>query len=75
MESVQCLEDMPGVTITQQLCLPPVEAVAQHLVALTRATRVYTVFVASDVEGEKHELQQKLGRRVIVSSKGCYYRP
>ena len=67
MESVQCLEDMPGVSITQHLCLPPVDVVAQHLIALTRETRVYTVFVASDVEGEKHELQQKLGRKVLLN--------
>lgn len=64
MESGQCLEDMPGAKITSDLCLPPVDFVARYLIALTREMRIYNVFVASDVEGEKHGLQQQLGRRV-----------
>ena len=64
MESVQCLEDMPGAKITQDLCIPPVDFVSRYLIALCRKMRVYTVFVASDVAGEKHGLQQLLGTRV-----------
>lgn len=65
MESVQCLEGMPGAKITKDLCIPPTDFVARHVIAMAREKRVYTVFVASDVEGEKHELQQKLGRKVF----------
>ena len=64
MESVQCLEDMPGAKITKDLCIPPVDFVSRYLIALAREKRIYTVFVASDVEGEKHGLQQLLGRKV-----------
>ena len=64
MESVQCLEDMPGALITEDLCIPSVNSVSQHLIALTRRTKIYTVFVASDVEGETHGLQQQLGSKV-----------
>ena len=71
MESVQCLEDLPGAKITGDLCIPPVDFVTRHLIALTRQTRIYTVFVASDVEGEKHELQQKLGRKVGGKCSTC----
>ena len=67
MESPQCLDDMPGAKVTQNLCLPPLDYVVRYLVALTRQKRVYTVFVASDVEGEKHGLQQLLGRKVRLS--------
>lgn len=66
MEAVQCLEGLPRAKITQDLCLPPVDFVVRHLVALTRRHRIYTVFVASDVAGEKHELQQKLGTRITT---------
>ena len=69
MESPQCLEDIPGAQITQDLCIPPVHFVSQYLIALAREMRIYTVFVASDVAGEKHGLQQLLGRKVCV----CVY--
>ena len=67
MEACQCLEDMPGAQITPDLCLPPVDFVVRYLVDLTRRLRVYTVFVASDVTGETHQLQQLLGRTVSVA--------
>jgi len=66
MESIQCLEDMPKAKITKELCLPPTDYMARQLIALSRELRIY-VFVASDVEGEKHSLQQLLERKVGVA--------
>ncbi len=66
MASAQCLGDMPGAKITKDLCIPPVDFVSRHVIPLARSKRIYTVFVASDVEGEKHGIQQLLGTRVCI---------
>lgn len=66
MESGQCLEGLPGATITKDLCIPPMTLVSRHLGNLARKTRIYNVFVASDVTGEKHGLDKLLGKRVSV---------
>ena len=70
MESVQCLESMPSVLITQSRCLPSMEEVKQYLLALTRKISIYSVFVASNVPAENHGHQQRLEGRVSSGSAG-----
>ena len=64
MESDQCLEDVPGGKVTKELCLPPIDLVAKHVMSLIRKYGTRSVFVASDVPPDVHNLKQKLGRKV-----------
>ena len=64
MESGQCLEDIPGGKVTKELCLPPMDMVAKHVMSLIRKHGTRTVFVASDVSPDVHGLEEKLGNRV-----------
>ena len=71
MESGQCLEDMPGAKVTKDLCLPPIDLVAKHVMSLVRQHGTRSVFVASDVTPDVHNLQQRLGRRVSTNCQHC----
>lgn len=64
MESGQCLEDIPNAKIDKDVCLPSMEVVKRHLLALLRKTGIKSLFVASDVEAEKYNMQTYIGRRV-----------
>ena len=64
MESGQCLEDIPGGKVTKELCLPPIELVVKHVMSLIRKHGTRSVFVASDVAPDVHNLKQSLGRKV-----------
>ncbi len=64
MESDQCLEDVPRAKIDKDICLPSMEVVKRQVLALLRRTGVQSVFVASDVEAEKYNIQTYIGRRV-----------
>ncbi|XP_064393051.1 GDP-fucose protein O-fucosyltransferase 1-like isoform X2 [Halichondria panicea] len=68
MESGQCLEDIPNAKIDKDVCLPSMEVVKRHLLALLRKTGIKSLFVASDVEAEKYNMQTYIGRRY-----GIYY--
>ena len=48
MESGQCLEDVPGSKVTKELCLPPMDVVAKHVMSLIRKHGSRSMFVASD---------------------------
>ena len=67
MESGQCLEDIPGAVVTKDLCLPFIYMVAQHVIELVRKHGTKSVFVASDVPPDVHNLKQKLGRKVTAA--------
>ena len=64
MESGQCLEDIPGAKITKELCLPPMDMVAKHVLSLIQRYGTRSVFVASDVPPDVHGLKEKLGSKV-----------
>ena len=66
MESGQCLEDIPGSKVTKELCLPPMDMVAKHVMSLIRKYGTRSVFVASDVSPNVHGLEEKLGRKVYT---------
>lgn len=66
MESGQCLEDVPGGKVTKELCLPPMDLVAKHVMSLIRKHGTRSVFVASDVPPDVHDLKQRLGRKVRI---------
>ena len=67
MESGQCLEDIPGVKITKELCLPPMDMIAKHVLSLIQRYGTRSVFVASDVPPDVHGLKEKLGSKVRYS--------
>ena len=64
MESGQCLDDIPGSKVTKDLCLPPMDLVAKHVLSLVRKHGTRSVFVASDVAPDVHNLKQRVGRKV-----------
>ena len=65
MESGQCLEDVRGSKVTKDLCLPPMNTVAKHVLSLIRKYGTRSVFVASDVRPDVHGLSEKLGKKVF----------
>ena len=64
MESGHCLDDIPGAKVTKELCLPPIDMVIKHVMSLIRKYGTRSVFVASDVAPDVHNLKQMLGRKV-----------
>ena len=64
MESGQCLDDIPGAKLTKALCLPPIDMVVKHVMSLIRKYGTRSVFIASDVAPDVHNLKQMLGRKV-----------
>lgn len=64
MESVQCLEDVPGSKVTKDLCIPSVDVVTKHVMSLIAEHGIMPVFVASDVSPDVHNVKQMLGRKV-----------
>ncbi len=75
MESDQCLEDIPRAKINKDICLPSMEVVKQQVLALLRKTGIKSLFVASDVEAEKYNIQTYIGRKVrnILIAIFCVY--
>ena len=68
MESGQCLEDVPGTTITQELCLQSHEQITRHIKTLADSTGVRHVYVASDVDPRLSYIRKKLGTSVSKAS-------
>jgi hypothetical protein len=64
MESDQCLEDVPGATVTQELCLQTHEQIARHVKTLADSTGIHHVFIASDVDPRLSYIKKKLGPSV-----------
>ena len=64
MESPQCLEDIPGALVTQELCLPSRELVARHIRTLVKRTGITALFIASDKDPDVPDLQQRVGAKV-----------
>ena len=64
MESGQCLEDVPGATITQELCLPSYEQITRHINTLADRTGVQHIFIASDIEPRLSYIRKKLATSV-----------
>ena len=70
MESGQCLEDIPGAVVTKDICLPSMNLVVQHVMSLIRKHGTRSVFVASDVSPDVHNLKEKLGRKASYKKYG-----
>jgi peptide-O-fucosyltransferase len=66
MESDQCLEDVPGATVTQELCLQTHEQIARHVKTLADSTGIHHVFIASDVDPRLSYIKKKLGPSMNV---------
>ena len=64
MESLQCLEDTPDITITNELCFPSISQVVDDILIVSKHTNIYTIYIASDSQPNISELQQKLGSKV-----------
>ena len=64
MESGQCLEAIPGSKVTKDVCLPSVDVVTRHIMSLIGEHGTMSVFVASDVSPDVHNVKQMLGRKV-----------
>ena len=64
MESGQCLEDMPGTKVTQELCLPSTNQAAKQIKAAVKRTGYTSVYIASDTYPDMSQLQAKLGSKV-----------
>ena len=66
MESAQCLEMVPGATVTQELCLQSHEQIARHIKTLADKTDIHHVFIGSDVDPRLSYLKKKLGPSVSI---------
>ena len=64
MESGQCLEELPGSTITTELCLQSDEQITRHIKTMADRTGVRHVFVGSDVDPRLSYIRKKLGNTV-----------
>ena len=64
MESLQCLEDIPDITITNELCFPSISQVVDDILTVSKHTNIYTIYIASDSKPNISELEQKLGSKV-----------
>ena len=66
MESLQCLEDTPGATVTVDICNPSREKIAADITTAVDRTGIKAVFIASDVDPQISDLQQRLGSHVCI---------
>lgn len=66
MESGQCMEEVPGATITRDLCLQSHEQITKHIQSLTKKTGIHHVFIASDVDPRLSYIKKKLGTAVSI---------
>ena len=64
MESPQCLEDVPGALVTQDLCLPSRDLMARHIRSLVKRTGIISLFIASDKDPDVPDLQRRVGTKV-----------
>ena len=60
---MECLEDTPDITITNELRFPSIFLVNDILI-VSKHTNIYTIYIASDSQPNISELQQKLGSKV-----------
>ena len=60
---MECREDTPDITITNELCFPSIFLVNDILI-VSKHTNIYTIYIASDSQPNISELQQKLGSKV-----------
>ncbi len=64
MESPQCLEDLPEATLTQDMCLPSRQIIAQHIQSVTQDLGISIVYISSDSDPDIPDLQRRLGPSV-----------
>ena len=72
MESGQCMEEVPGATITRDLCLQSHEQITNHIQSLAKKTSIHHVFIASDVDPRLSYIKKKLGTAVSIILDGAY---
>ena len=61
---MECREDTPDITITNELCFPSISQVVDDILIVSKHTNIYTIYIASDSHPNISELQQKLGSKV-----------
>ena len=61
---MECLEDTPDITVTNELCFPSISQVVDDILIVSKHTNIYTIYIASDSQPNISELQQKLGSKV-----------